>query len=73
MLKTVSEAMEWTRLGRTKLYDEINSGRLRSIKVGSRRLIPAGALADWVEHYAGGSDRPNRSGSESDQIGGVSR
>jgi len=48
-MRTVPEAMEWTRLGRTKLYEELRSGRLRSVKVGRRRLIPDQALQAWQE------------------------
>ncbi len=49
MLKSVSEVCEWTGLGRTRLYEEMNSGRLRSVKIGRRRLIPEQALADWLD------------------------
>ena len=34
-------------IGRTLTYDEIRSGRLRSMKVGKRRLITAEAAAEW--------------------------
>ena len=35
-------------IGRSRLYDEIGAGRLRSIKVGRRRLVPAKAIADFI-------------------------
>lgn len=35
-------------IGRSRLYHEIGTGRLRSIKVGRRRLVPAGAIADFI-------------------------
>jgi len=35
-------------IGRSRLYDEIGAGRLRSIKVGRRRLVPSGAVADFI-------------------------
>jgi excisionase family DNA binding protein len=35
-------------IGRSRLYDEIGAGRLRSIKVGRRRLIPARAIEDFI-------------------------
>lgn len=35
-------------IGRTKLYEEIKSGRLKSIKVGRRTLIPAQSLNEWL-------------------------
>jgi excisionase family DNA binding protein len=30
------------------MYDLINTGRLHSVKVGARRLIPASALAEFL-------------------------
>lgn len=39
-------------IGRTRLYDEMDSGRLRSCRVGSRRLIPAVAIRDYLERAA---------------------
>ena len=30
-------------------FAELRSGRIRSLKVGSRRLIPAAALEAWIE------------------------
>ena len=35
----VDEASEVSGLGRSKLYEEIKAGRLRSVRVGGRRLI----------------------------------
>jgi excisionase family DNA binding protein len=37
-----------TGLGRSRIYVELQAGRLRSIKVGSRRLIPNAALEQWI-------------------------
>ena len=37
---TVMEAAKILRLGKNKTYDLINSGRLSSIKVGGRIIIP---------------------------------
>ena len=34
-------------LGRTKVYDEIKQGRLRTFKVDKRRLISVEAAANW--------------------------
>jgi excisionase family DNA binding protein len=33
---------------RATVYKEINSGRLKTIKVGRRRLIPWEAAEDWL-------------------------
>lgn len=35
-------------LGRTTVYLEIRSGRLRSYKVGASRLVPASALEEYI-------------------------
>jgi len=45
-LYSVDEAAERTSLGRTALYAALGSGRVRSIVVGRRRLIPSSAIAE---------------------------
>src|SRR5215475_10822743 len=37
-----------TDTGRSKLYEEIRAGRLRAKKLGSRTLITAEAVDDWL-------------------------
>ncbi len=37
-------------LGRTKIYELIASGDLRSVTVGRRRFIPASAITEFVSH-----------------------
>lgn len=44
----VREAAEVLGIGRSKLYDLLRSGQLREIRVGSRVLVPAQALVDFV-------------------------
>jgi excisionase family DNA binding protein len=48
-LLTVSEAADRLSVGRSRLYEEVSSGRLRSVRIGRRRLIPVDALTDYVE------------------------
>lgn len=43
----VKEAMVVLRMGRTTLYQEINSGRLGSVTRGRRRLIPMDAIKKY--------------------------
>ena len=44
-------------LGRSKVYEELASGRLRSVKVGRRRLVSESALVEYIERLeAGGGD-----------------
>jgi excisionase family DNA binding protein len=47
-LYRVSDAMTVLSLGRTAIYEQIRSGRLRSVTQGRSRLIPASAIADYV-------------------------
>jgi excisionase family DNA binding protein len=35
-------------IGKTKLYQEIGSGRLRAVKFGKKTLIPTDQLAAWL-------------------------
>ena len=49
MLLAIPEICERTGLSRSSVYQEIRSGRLRSVTVGRRRLIPKAALEDWME------------------------
>jgi excisionase family DNA binding protein len=35
-------------LGRCTIFDLIKTGRLRSVKVGARRLVSEAAIADFV-------------------------
>lgn len=41
---SIREACQATSLGRTTIYAHISSGRLRTVRVGGRTVIPAGAL-----------------------------
>lgn len=48
VLYRVDEAAEALRLSRSSIYELIRSGQLRTIKRGSRRLVPVAALDDFV-------------------------
>jgi hypothetical protein len=47
-LYRVKVAMVILSLSHTSIYEQMRSGRLRSVKEGRSRLIPAPALADYV-------------------------
>jgi excisionase family DNA binding protein len=48
LLLTPHEAAEALKVSRTKVYDLMRSGRLRSVKLGGSRRIPVEALAELV-------------------------
>jgi excisionase family DNA binding protein len=48
-LLSIAEAATALGVSRTALYTALGSGRLRSVKVGRRRLIPTSALAELTE------------------------
>jgi excisionase family DNA binding protein len=45
---TVEEARHMMNIGRTKFYEEVKAGRLRTVKLGKKTLIPAAEPAKWV-------------------------
>ena len=47
-LYRIPEAMRLLGLSRSVIYKLIGSGRLRSVKEGTARLIPAEAIAEYV-------------------------
>ena len=51
-LLSVDEAATALGLGRSRLYAEIAAGRLRSLTVGRRRLVPSSAIADYIADRA---------------------
>ncbi|MFF3251144.1 helix-turn-helix domain-containing protein [Actinacidiphila glaucinigra] len=56
-LYRVPDAVKVLNLSRTVIYELIRTGRLRTVKEGRARLIPASAIADYVallEREAGG-------------------
>jgi excisionase family DNA binding protein len=48
-LFSISETAGKAGVGVTSVYGEIRTGRLRSVKIGRRRMIPAAALAEWLD------------------------
>ncbi len=51
----VEEAAEALRLSRSVVYELIRSGRLRTVKQGSRRLVPVAALTEYVDSLGDGA------------------
>ncbi|MGY1680712.1 helix-turn-helix domain-containing protein [Geodermatophilus sp. SYSU D01176] len=44
-------------LGRTKVYELITSGKLRTVKIGRRRFVPASAVMEYVARLEQQADR----------------
>ena len=51
-LLSIDEAAAMLGIGRSLAYQEIAAGRLRSLLVGRRRLVPAGAIATYIAERA---------------------
>lgn len=49
LLYDVDETARALRLSRTLVYELIRSHRLRTVKLGRRRLVPVSALVEYVE------------------------
>ncbi len=45
-LLSIEQAARALGIGRTALYSEIGAGRIRSVKVGRRRLVPSSAIGE---------------------------
>ncbi|MHA6779881.1 helix-turn-helix domain-containing protein [Pseudonocardia saturnea] len=48
-LHRIPEAMRLLSLSRSVIYEQIRAGRLKSVTQGRRRLIPATAIAEYIE------------------------
>jgi excisionase family DNA binding protein len=48
LLYRVPEAMALLSMSRSAIYEQIRSGRLRSVKQGRARLIPDSAITKYV-------------------------
>lgn len=48
-LLRVEEAAQLLGIGRSLAYELIRTGRLRSIKIGSRRLVPLTAIDEAID------------------------
>jgi excisionase family DNA binding protein len=60
-LYRIPDAMRILSMSRSVIYEQLRAGRLRSVRQGRARLIPAAAIADYIallEAEAQGADRP---------------
>lgn len=49
MLLTIPEACAMIRVGRTKLYQLLNEGEIKAVKIGKKTLIPGSDLQKWQD------------------------
>ncbi len=56
-LLSIPEVAQHTGLGRSTLLKEMYAGRLRSVKVGARRLVHPDDLNEWIDHLREQRDR----------------
>ena len=52
-LHRVEAVMERLGVGRSKVFELMASGELRSVKVGRRRLVSEAALAEFIQKIDG--------------------
>lgn len=53
LLLTPTEAAELLGVGRTTIYELMNSGDIESVRIGRARRIPSAALLDFVARLRG--------------------
>lgn len=53
---SIDEASKSIGLGRSTIYDLINSGKLKSLKIGSRRIISIESLNEFLRSSFGGDE-----------------
>jgi excisionase family DNA binding protein len=52
LLLSPTEAAAHLGIGRSKVYELLRLGQLRSVKIGASRRIPQAALADFIAALA---------------------
>jgi excisionase family DNA binding protein len=55
VLLTPGEAAEALGLGKTKVYELMAGGLLRSVKIGASRRVPREALAEFIARMSAGA------------------
>lgn len=57
LVVTVPEAGKLLKVGKNRMYELVSSGRIRSVRIGNKKLIPLRVLLDWLESEAKGNTR----------------
>lgn len=50
-LMSINDFSTWSRLGRTRIYEEIGSGKLPILKIGRRTFIRTADAEAWLANY----------------------
>ena len=58
VLFSIPRLLDIADISRTRLYEEINAGRLRIVKVGRRTLVTRAALKAWLEQLEADAPQP---------------
>jgi excisionase family DNA binding protein len=45
----MAKAPEWLGISRSKIYEEIQAGRLKAVKCGSKTLVPYASGRAWLD------------------------
>ena len=64
LLLTAAQAAAALAICRTKVYELLRSGRLRSVQIGASRRTPAMELAEFVERLRTEAGSPANNGDE---------
>ena len=56
LLLTIPELITSARTSRATVYGEINSGRLKTVKIGRRRYVTPQAAQEWIDRLAAESE-----------------
>jgi len=54
-LCSVNDAAKALGVGRTKLYEMIATGELRSMQIGTRRLVKVASIRSLIDRATGGA------------------
>jgi excisionase family DNA binding protein len=57
LLLKPGEVTEMLSMGRSRIYEMLNTGELPSIRIGRSIRIPAIALKEWVDTHQSGGDK----------------
>jgi excisionase family DNA binding protein len=52
-LYSIPEIIEMIGIGRTRLYQELNSGKLKAVKIGKRTCVTKASLEAWLSKLEG--------------------